>query len=218
MNRQSRFHGSFIWQAAVCVVATLVALPAWAQTASRILSIEEHWSLQVGEPEPDRSSPQTSMVMSPSGNLDGQYFMFTLNHRALPAYEPGGMQVQLWDGDAVVEEQAGTAAGTLSIANEEIRWVQRLEIDGTALKFQILNGTSETWGPFGGDGILKLVSPTTLTDLNAYQPAVSLTESEVGYAGNRVVSLTLDKLVWTTEDGQVHELNAPIDIDTDIDP
>jgi hypothetical protein len=218
MNSQFHVRGWHTWSAALCAAAVLVALPAWAQSASRILSIEEHWSLKIGEPEPDRSSPQTSMVMSPTGDLDGPYFLFTLNHRTVPQYEPGGMQVQLWDGDAAVDEQVGAAEGPLSVPNEEIRWVQRLEIDGGALKFQVLNGTSQTWGPFGGNGVLKLAVPTTLTELNSYRPAVSLSESEVGYAGNRVVSLSLDKLVWRTEDGQVHELNAPIDIDTDIDP
>jgi hypothetical protein len=217
MNSQFRVRGWHGWQAALCAIATMAAQTAWAQSP-RILSIEEHWSLTVGEPAPDRSSPQASMVMSPSGNLDGQYFLFTLNHHTVPQYEPGGMQVQLWDGDAVVDEQVGTAEGPLSIPNEEIRWVERLELDGTSLKFEVLDGSSQTWGSFGGTGILNLTAPTTLTDLNGYRPAVSLTESEVGYAGNRVVSLTLDKLVWRTEDGQIHELNAPIDIDTDIDP
>lgn len=218
MNSRSHVGGSIAWQVGLCVVATLVALPAWAQSASQILSIEEHWSLRVGEPEPDRSSPQTSMVMSPSGNLDGQYFLFTLNHRSVSDYEPGGMQVQLWEGDTPVSEQVGPAEGTLSVPNEEISWVQRLDLDGGVVKFQILNGSSQTWGAFGNTGVLKLTAPTALTSLNNYQPGISLTESEVGYAGNRVVSLTLDKLVWTTDDGEVHELIAPIDIDTDIDP
>ncbi len=218
MNGQFRFRTLITWQIALCVVVTLIALPAWAQSSTKIVSIEEHWTLKVGEPEPDRSSPQTSMVMSPTGNLDGQYFLFTLNHRTLAAYEPGGMQVQLWDGDTAVDGQVGAAEGTLSVPDEQISWVQRLEIDGGALKFQVLDGTSQTWGEFGDNGVLKLTASTTLADLNEYQPAISLTESEVGYAGNRVLSLTLDKLVWTTEDGQVHELTAPIDIDTDLDP
>ncbi len=218
MNGQSRFRQLIAWPVALCLVATLMVVPAWAQTSLKILSIEEHWSLKVGEPEPDRSSPQASMVMSPGGNLDGQYFLFTLNHRTLPAYEPGGMQVQLWDGNEAVDEAVGVAEVPLSVADETISWVQKLEIDGGVLKFQVLDGTSQTWGAFGNTGTLKLTAATAPTDLNDYQPGISLTESEVGYAGNRVLSLTLDKLVWTTEDGEVHELTAPIDIDTDLDP
>ena len=63
----------------------------------------------------------------------------------------------------------------------------------------------------------RSASPRLTNALNTYRPAVSLTESQVGYAENRVVSLVLKKLVWTTEDGQVHEQNAPIPIDTSLD-
>jgi hypothetical protein len=52
--------------------------------------------------------------------------------------------------------------------------------------------------------------------LNSYRPAVSLGESQVSYAENRVGSLVLTKLVWVTEDGTVHEQNAPIPIDTTV--
>jgi hypothetical protein len=46
---------------------------------------------------------------------------------------------------------------------------------------------------------------------------VSITESQVGYAENRVTSLVLKKLVWVLEDGTVHEQNAPIPVDTSLD-
>ena len=52
----------------------------------------------------------------------------------------------------------------------------------------------------------------------AYKPAISLTESQIGYADNRVRSLTLKKLVWSTDDGQTHQLSAPIDIHAGLDP
>jgi hypothetical protein len=54
--------------------------------------------------------------------------------------------------------------------------------------------------------------------LNDYRPAVSLEESGITFAGNRVSSLVLTKLVWRTSDGVTSQLVAPIDIDADIDP
>jgi hypothetical protein len=56
-----------------------------------------------------------------------------------------------------------------------------------------------------------------LSSLNGYRPAVSLSESQVGFAENRVNSLVLKKLVWKTDDGQTHEQNAPIPIDTSFE-
>src|SRR5205823_3417492 len=99
--------------------------------------------------------------------------------------------------------------------NETVSWVQRISLSDGALKFQVLNGESETWNKFGGEDLLLSV-PSTLTALNSYRPSVSLSESQVGYAENRVTSLTLTKLVWVTDDGQVHEQNAPIPIDISL--
>ena len=97
-----------------------------------------------------------------------------------------------------------------------MRWTQKLSLHDGTLTFQILNGESETWPTFGGDE-LSIDVPTTQSTLNSYKPSVSLAESQVGYAENRVTSLTLTKLVWVTEDGQVHEQNAPIPIDTSLE-
>jgi hypothetical protein len=199
----------------LCGIILVAATPVAAQT-SKILKIEEHWELQVGGPDADRSAPQATMVMSPSDNLDSLYFLFTLNHQSDPEYQAGGMQVQLWDGDTAVEA-AGSDAGTLDQANDVISWVQRLKVDGGNLTFEVVDGTSSSWGAFGG-GSLSLSTPTSLDSLNGYRPAVSIAESQVGYAGNRVQALILKRLVWVTDDGQSHELVAPIDIDTDLDP
>jgi hypothetical protein len=156
------------------------------------------------------------MVVSPDGSVDGIHFLFTLNHLSAPDYQPGGMQVQLWDGEHLVAS-AAAESGTFSHDSEVVRWVQRLSLEDQTLHFQILNGESDTWGSFGGDE-LSLSEQTTLSSLNSYRPGFSLTESQVSYAENRVVSLTLTKLVWVTADGEVHELNAPIPLETSLDP
>jgi hypothetical protein len=214
MSQFSRF-AILMRLAVVCGMVLSTSAAAWAQSA-QVVSVEEHWELRLGQPDADRSAPQTTMVLSPDGDLEGVHFLFTLNHVTAPQYEPGGMQVQIWDGDQL-QESAAAASGALAYEQETVRWVQRVSLENETLKFQVADGESETWGNFGGDG-LSLSLPTSLTSLNAYKPGVSLTESQVGYAENRVVSLTLTKLVWTTDDGEVHELNAPIAVDTSLDP
>jgi hypothetical protein len=84
------------------------------------------------------------------------------------------------------------------------------------LTFQIADGQSFTWGDFGGSD-LTISVPTSLSRLNWYKPSVSLNESQVSYAENRVVSLVLTKLVWIKDNGQVYEQNAPIPIDTSLE-
>ncbi len=197
-------------------VAAAIAGPVCAES-TRVVQVEEHWELRLGQPDPDRSAPQTTMVLSPDGELDGLHFLFALNHSSVPSYEPGGMQVQAWEGGQLLDNSIAEQVGALANSDEVVRWTQRLSLDDGTLNFQVVNGESETWGGFGG-GALSLSVSTSLSSLNAYKPGISLTESQVSYAENRVASLTLTKLVWITDDGEVHEVNAPIAIDTSLDP
>jgi hypothetical protein len=197
--------------AAATIGAFFVTSTALAES-NRVISVEEHWELQLGQPDTDRSAPQTTMVMSPIASVDGAHFLFTLNHANAPDYRPGGMQVQFWNGEDLVDEHQWHSSSALEFENETVHWTQKLSLHDGTLTFSVENGESQTWGQFGGEE-LSVSTPTDLTFLNSYRPSVSLSESQVNYAENRVGSLTLTKLVWVTEDGQVHEQNAPIPID-----
>jgi hypothetical protein len=174
--------------------------------------------LHVGGPDVDSSSPQISMVMSPTGGLEGDYFVFALNHGNVPGFTAGGMQVQHWYDEEAVDTSNGPQLETLSHNDETISWTQKLSVNNGTVAFEILDGSSQTWNAFGGQGYLKASVSTAMETLNSYRPAVSITESGIGYAGNRVSSLVLTKLRWTTSDGETHEMIAPIDIDADLDP
>jgi hypothetical protein len=199
----------------LCAAVLFAAAPAWGQP-NDVVMVEEHWELRLGQPDADRSAPQTTMVMSPTGNLDGVHFLFTLNHAAVPDYQAGGVQIQAWDGGELVGYDDDDEVGSLSHSEEVVTWVQKMWLNDGSLKFRIVDGHSETWNQFGNEDMLLSV-PTAITRLNDYRPAVSLTESQVSYAENRVISLTLTKLRWMTSDGTVHEQNAPIPLDTSLD-
>ena len=210
---------SLLWKAPSALLSAIIALAAGNAIAdpSDVVWIEEHWELKVGQPDAAQSAPQVTMVMSPTDNLDGQHFLFTLNHLSAPSFQAGNVGMQAWDGGDLIKYDEDDEEGTLCNDEETLTWVQRMRLDGGTLRFRIVNGTSTTWNNFGNDDMV-LVVPTSLTRLNSYKPAVSLTESQVNYAENRVVSLTLTKLKWMTADGTWHEQNAPIPIDTSLDP
>jgi hypothetical protein len=202
-------------------VLAALALVAWFANASyalEIVAIEEHWELALGQPDTGSSSPQVSMVMSPTGHLEGAYFVFTVNHHSVPEWIPGGLQVQYWNGEQIVESKVGPQEAALQNADEVITWVQRTAVVDGQLQFQVKSGSSDTWGPFGDAGHLKFGVATGLANLNGYRPAVSIEGSGVSFGGNRVKHLTLTKLRWFDADGQVYELTAPIDVDADLDP
>ena len=91
-----------------------------------------------------------------------------------------------------------------------------MTLEDDVLTFEVINGESNTWGTFGG-GDLTFSVPTSLNKLNGYKPALSIGESQVSYAENRVTSLVLTKLKWVKENGQTFEQNAPIPVDTSLD-
>lgn len=93
-----------------------------------------------------------------------------------------------------------------------------MQIHEGIVTFDVMDGQSNSWGSFGGAGWLRQSIHTGRPNLNAYRPEVSLAESEIGYAGNRVASLTLLRIRWYASNGKVYEANAPFDIDTDLDP
>lgn len=196
----------------------LLAAPALAQEAAYVVRVEETWALNVGEPNLARNGPQVSMVISPFPDLDGTHFVFLLNHKTAPNYSAGGMQLQFWQGDDVANYANGPAGAELATDDELLQWKQVLTVADGTVTCEVVEGQSSTWGGFGGQGNLRFSVPTGQTNLNGYTPAVSIEESLVGYAGNRVSSLVLQRVRWIMSDGQVYELNAPIDIDSDLDP
>jgi hypothetical protein len=202
---------------AVCVFPLLVIGSTTSADDTDVVLIEEHWELHVGGPDASRSAPQVSMIMSPTDTLSGDFFVVSLNHWSYPNFVAGGYQVQRWHGGECVDADNGYKTSQLHHDGEVITWVQRLSLDDGVLKFTLLNGDSDTWGHFGGAG-LNVQLATNLTKLNGYRPGISIDQSGIGYAGNRVSSLTLKKIRWITADGEEHHMVAPIDIDSDLDP
>lgn len=187
--------------------------------AGDVIEIEEHWALSVGGPDLDRSSPQVSMVMSATGDTDCEFFMVLLNHWTHPEYAPGGVQVQRWNGDSCLEAVNAATHQPLSHDGETIRWVQKLTLSEGQLTFEVTDGQSLTWGSFAEEGSLRITTNSSLARLNTYAPAVSLGDSGIGFAGNRVSSLVLERVRWRFEgEEEFNEMVAPIDIDADIDP
>jgi hypothetical protein len=202
-------------------VFTLIflAVTATCEADPFVVSVEEEWTLQVGEPNLMANAPQVSMVLSSNADLQDDYFMFVLNHRTHPTYRAGGLQVQQWNG-AILEDFADDDdESQLENSAEAVAWKQKMTIQNGTVTVTIQDGTSTSWGTFGDDGALTLSVYTGQPNLNDYTPSVSVSQSGIAFAGNRVGSLTLQKVTWTMSDGEKHYLTAPIDIDNDdLDP
>ena len=188
------------------LAATITATAADGQT---IVRVEEDWELVVGEPDTDTQSPQVTTVISPVPSVDSIYAAFNLNHKTVPEYERGGMQLQLWNADAAVESAQLGGDTLLNAPAEVVRWTQQMHLDQGQLEFEVVNGTSTTWGSFGDNHKLRGTITTSLTDLNGYNPATSVENSGVGYAGNRVTSLVLKRVRTYSAQGLIAEDDSP---------
>jgi hypothetical protein len=93
----------------------------------------------------------------------------------------------------------------MSHADEVVRWTQAMQLDGNVLVFEVVDGSSTTWGSFGGEGYLRATVDTDLPHLNGYAPEASVNGSGVGFAANRVHHLVLKRVRVFLSNGEVLE-------------
>lgn len=196
-----------LWGCAALALVPLLTVDASAQEilALQVVRVEEDWELRVDQPDANSNGPQVSCALSPYSHLEGVHAVFELNHRNLPTFVSGGMQLQVWNYETPLASRKFPNDNMLQMADETIRWTQVMKLDGGSLVFEIINGTSTTWGNFGGQGYLRFATQTDLNHLNSYDPNVSVENSGVGFAANRVLYLAMRRVRIVLADGNVVE-------------
>ncbi len=162
--------------------------------------IEEDWYVKIGTPDPDSDSPQITSVIAPSWTLSGKYVVFDMNCATQPGFVSGGVQLQMWQDDAIIQSRSNANWDSLHLVNEEIRYTSAMSVVDGKLVFEILNGTSESWGTFG-TGELKLEVDTWRNHLNWYSPEFTAYNSRVGFASHRVRRFTLERVRYFSANG-----------------
>ena len=181
------------------VLVTAMASCAAAQASSDVAKVEEDWELVLDEPSDGKNSPQLETVMSPFANANSIYGRLTWNYRELPDFQAGGLQMQAWNGSNIVLKKSFNG-NQLSTVGETITWTQRLESSSSQLSWRVVNGSSTTWGPFGGYQ-MEIAGYTNITHLNAYSPNVSISNSGITYGANRVIRLRIKEIRKYRSDG-----------------
>ena len=100
----------------------------------------------------------------------------------------------MWEGEVPLETRKHPNGSVMSGGAEVVTWKQTMSLSNGTLKFEVVNGDSDTWGKFGGQGYLRKTVDTALTTLNGYDPDLSVENSGVTYAGNRVTKLVLKQV------------------------
>ena len=191
----------FLKYFAATVAAGTLACPGSAfADEPTITRVEEDWRVEVSVPEPDDHAPQIITTISPRGDLEREFAIFELNHSTQPEYLPGGMQLQGWYRDVPLELRNTPKTELLRHDGEVVTYTAAMRLDDDRLTFEIINGTSETWGLFGGQGYLKFQRVTTLSNLSGYKPEVSVANSRIGFASHRVLKLVLTEVRYYSDD------------------
>ena len=55
------------------------------------------------EPSPATDSPQITIVFGPADPESQTHAVFELNHGTQPSYQAGGMQLQVWWGESLID-------------------------------------------------------------------------------------------------------------------
>lgn len=183
--------------AALAWLASGDVLQAQVVGAARV---EEDWELVVSVPASSDNSPQVTCVISPSVLTNG-YAALDMNFYSQPDYSPGGIQLHVWSPSTPMLVSNSSVTGMLQNQNETITWTTRMSLNNNLLTFSVVNGQSQSWGEFGVKGKLNLSVGAAIADLSTYDPNVSLSNSGVPYASNRVTSLTLKAVRWYSSSG-----------------
>lgn len=164
--------------------------------------VEEDWVLVVGAPVATDNSPQVTCVIAPS-TLSNGYAALDVNFHSQPDYSAGGVQLHVWSPNTPMLIANSTPTGVLQTSSETISWTTRMSVSANQLTFQIVNGSSTTWGDFSANGTLELTVGALLSSLDGYSPSVSIANSGIPYASNRVTSLTLKAIRYYSSLGQL---------------
>ena len=202
------------WRCAprLAVFLAVLFLPLASRLAAdeyRIVRLEEEWELVVTDPDVETAGPQITCILAPRGVGTGTFATLELNHSSEYEFTPGGVHLQLWDGETHQGVRSVNLYTPLAQRNETIRWKQAMSLSNGVLTFEIKEGQSTTWGNFTDSGTLKFQTPSPATSLNSYSPDQAAKLSGIGYGSNRVGSLTLKKVKLWTESGATGEWNVP---------
>lgn len=161
--------------------------------AQDVVRIEEDWELQVSHPDSQVEAPQVVTTMLPFGADSDILFQIDVNHGSSPEYSVGGLQVRICDDTFMLGERRLKEGLVLDQSEETVSWTTVVNKTAYGFNFGLVNGSSSSWGSFGGSGSFTWISYASAEAFNLanYSHLDSLANSGVTFARNRVVRLRL---------------------------
>ena len=203
-----------LWRSKTSATLLLAAVASTSSLAiaQEIVRIEEDWELHVSQPDSQIDAPQITTTIAPFGDTSETIFQVDLNHASWPSFSSGGLQIRICDDTTCSSQKRFLDDTRLSHPSETVLWTQVVQKVTNGFYFGIKDGSSDTFGSFGGNSSFVFISNADAgaSNLELYRHEDSLSNSGVTFASNRVGWLRLKKLRLYNSVGQVSEwtLNA----------
>jgi hypothetical protein len=206
---------SFATRTLLAGVFGLVALlqsPLRAETPTAdVVRVEEDWELVLAEPTASGDAPQVTCTTAPAGTSDPLSVKLTFNHRTIPEAGAGGLQLQIWDKQQPLAYRTLPPSGDKTTTGETVRWTQTTEVDAGLLTVEV-TGRSNAWRNFAPDDALSVMVGTGLKNLNGYDPASAIGNSDAGAAFDQVAAPVLKRVRLYSASGLITEISTPRDV------
>jgi hypothetical protein len=121
-------------------------------------AIEQDWRVELYSVSDPTRLTAPLFITSFSIPSVSALFQTTWNHRDEPIVEEGGIQLQAYKWDSILDEKEVLTPpwkDKLSNANESVSWTQRLHIAGVDYVFTVKNIVGTTWGSIPGPYAVK---------------------------------------------------------------
>jgi hypothetical protein len=172
----------------VVIFFGLATCEATAQSINQADRIEEDWVL-VADQTASSDGPQVNTVMGPTSDLSLPVVVLDINYRHDPVYKSGGLQALVYGNYGLMTSNT-VATNPLQLANETVKWTQRMTVSGGTVQYVIPAVNSTTWGTFTDNNILASFT-APLTAFKDYNPAASVANSGGAWKTQGLKTLTL---------------------------
>lgn len=179
---------------AILAGIALQAPLALAQAPYGTMAIEQDWKVELLVMPDGNRLTSPLFVSSFSIPYVSALFQCTWNHRDVPILEEGGIQLQVYKWNDLLDEQEILTPPwreKLSIDDEVITWTQRLALVGMDYRFTIKDISSKTWGQIAGPYTIKRTFLIWAPPLEMYSFQEIADNSGIVMGGNRFKRMTI---------------------------
>ena len=168
-----------------------------------VVRVEEDWEIVVKDPSPATDSLQITIVFGPADPESKTHAVFELNHSTQPSYLKGGMQLQVWWGESLVDYRNQHHPSDLYVPNETITFTTATSTGNNKITMEVLNGQSQSFGAFGGESYLRAAVQLHRANLDGFDPDYSLRHSGCGWGKNRLQKLSRKSIRYYYANGSL---------------